>query len=125
VVRLVLDRVAGEAVERRVGRRWQMAGFFSSPWHSGRACAWARRDRLLGPLGVTSTDGDGLVGTATSRSSRSLGAPESVMAEPPNRAALTTAALTTTAALAEAIRRPVLVTLPSSCTTTPEQVTIR
>src|SRR4030095_15760015 len=40
------------------------------------------------------------------------------MAEPPNRAAPTTAALTTTAALAEAIRSPVLVTLPSSRTTT-------
>ena len=79
---------------------------------------------MLGPLGVTSAD-EGLAGTATNRSSSPLRAPESLMAEPPNRAATTTAALTATAALTEAIRRPALVTLPSSCTTIPEQVTIR
>jgi hypothetical protein len=84
---------------------------------------------VLAPLGValgdveelagTANDVEGLAGTATSRSSWPLGAPGSLIAEPPNRAA-PTAALTTTAALAEAIRRPVLVTLPSCCTTTPE-----
>jgi hypothetical protein len=46
------------------------------------------------------------------------------MVELPIRAAAATAALTTTAALAEAIRSAVLDTLPSSSTTTPEHVTI-
>jgi hypothetical protein len=79
-------------------------------------------DRVLAPLGATLGDGEGVAGTATSRWSWPLGTRESLMAEPPNKAAAT-AALTTTAALAEAIRKPLLVTLPSSCTTTPEQVT--
>ena len=89
---------------------------------------------MVAPLGVTLVvlaltaaalaDGEGLAGTATSRSSWPLGTRESLMAEPPNRAPAT-AALTTTAAVAEAMRRPLLLTFPSSCTTTPEQVTIR
>jgi hypothetical protein len=89
-----------------------------------RPCARARMDRLVAPLGVAVGGGESVAGTATSRSSSSLGMPESLMAEPPNRAAPATAALTTTAAHAEAIRSPLLVTLPSSSTTTPEQVTI-
>jgi hypothetical protein len=81
-------------------------------------------DRLVAPLGVTVGAGESVAGTATSRSSSPLGMPEPLMAEPPNRAAPATAALTTTAAQAEAIRSPLLVTLLSSSTTTPEQVTI-
>jgi hypothetical protein len=73
--------------------------------------------------GVTVDHGDGVAGTAISRSSW-LGAPGSLIAEPPYSAAAVTAALTTTAALAEAIRSPVPVTVPPSRTTTPEQVTI-
>ena len=46
------------------------------------------------------------------------------MLEPPMSAAAATAALTTTAALADAIRSPVLDNFPSSCTTTPEHITI-
>ena len=80
-------------------------------------------DRVVAPFGVTLGDGESVAGTATSRWSWPLGMRESLMAEPPNRAPAT-AALTTTAAVAEAIRRPLLVTLPSSRTTTPEHVTI-
>ena len=44
-------------------------------------------DRVLAALGVTSGDGEGVAGTATSRWSWPLGTRESLMAEPPNRAA--------------------------------------
>jgi hypothetical protein len=98
---LLLDRV-GVAVERCVDWRF----------------------RVVAPFGVTVGGGESVAGTATSRSSSPLGMPESLIAEPPNRAAPATAALTTTAAHADAIRSPLLVTLPSSSTTTPEQITI-